>query len=100
MYRLAMNSVVALLTFALGILVFNIYGYLYIVLPIMFVLWLLARKIASMNLTLHHLQVVLITTVLSAVVIYIFLTYFMPCPSGLCHCEPYRSGMELNGTLQ
>jgi hypothetical protein len=84
-----------LITFSTGILAYSLSDYLYIVLPSVLILLLLAKWIVRMNLTLHHLKVALFTSVLSAIVIYIFLAYFMP-RSGLSNCEPDLSGYVIS----
>ncbi len=95
MQRFFIHSVIALLRFATGVLAYSLSDYLYIVLPSALLLLFVVKRIVRMNLTLHHLKVTLITSILSAVVIYIFFAYFMP-HNGLSNCEPDLSGYEIS----
>lgn len=95
MRRLIIHSIVALFTFAVGLLAYNLYDYLYIVLPSALILWIIAKRISRMNLTLHCLKVALITSILSSVLIYIFFVYFMP-RSPLSDCVPDVSEYEMS----
>ncbi len=61
MYGPALHIAIALLTFTVGLLTANPFERLHKALPLALAVFLVLKKITALNLTLHHVQVALLT---------------------------------------
>lgn len=95
MRRYILYITVAVLTFGIGFISGDIYNYLDVMVPISFGLWLVARKVSTIQLTSHHIKVALITLVLWVIAAFLIIKVFVP-PCGMCDCVVDLDSVEIN----